>query len=106
MPEGLGDFRHLDNALWYQSGLGRFFWSMDPWRPAEDWPPPFPNVACGGCKQLLPADTKRIVVYHREGGQLCRLREAFCDYCRGEIGEMDEWPRGPDGRFLKAVECS
>ena len=50
---GLERFRHLDNFLWYQSGLGRFFWSMMPWSPAPGWPPPFPNVACAGCEELL-----------------------------------------------------
>ena len=49
-------FRYLDNALWYQSGAAKFFWSMMPWEPPPDWPPPFPNIPCGFCRTLLPAD--------------------------------------------------
>jgi len=103
---GLERFRHLDNFLWYQSGLGRFFWSMMPWSPAPGWPPPFPNVACAGCEELLAADTKPIVVYQHKGDRLCRQRAPFCRYCREEMGEMEDWPRGADGRWLKAADCS
>lgn len=107
--------RQLDNALnnngprydlvgwqakrFYLSYGGEFEyieWEIDP----------FPSRLCPRCDlRVAVGELETITVYRVEEERVCRSKKEMCAYCRDSLCNMEEWPRGENGRWLPSEDC-